>query len=239
MQTLGMIGGVSWHSTAQYYKLLNEGIALKLGARHSARIVLSSIDFADLLEWQKDKSSKQLIDAFVAEGRRLKAAGCHGFVIASHTLAWLGDIVEAETGIKHISLYEATFNKLHSLNATRIGLTGTRYTMQDAHYRERYQKVGFEIVVPNQPHLTRTAAIVYTELVQGIFRPESRNVFNECFLDLVSQNVDAIVLGCTEIGLLVTEREFSFANSEKIVAVPLVDLIEANVTECLSWMLSS
>ncbi|MEN9826262.1 MAG: hypothetical protein RI953_2007 [Pseudomonadota bacterium] len=239
MRTLGIIGGVSWHSTLQYYKLLNQSVARNVGKNHSARIILNSIDFADLLTWQRDKSNKLLIDAFVAEGRKLHAAGCEAFIIASHTLGWLGEIIELETGIKHISIYDALFRKLNSLNATRVGLTGTRYTMQDSLYRERYQKAGFEVVAPDQPHLTSTAAIVYTELVHGIFLPESKKVFGECFQNLIARNADAIVLGCTEIGLLISEREWPVISSYEKKSVPVIDLIEAHVPECLSWMLST
>ncbi|MFZ9521268.1 MAG: aspartate/glutamate racemase family protein [Silvanigrellaceae bacterium] len=238
MRTLGIIGGVSWHSTAQYYKLLNESVARSLGHRHSARIVLSSVDFADLLEWQKDKTNKALIDAFLKEGQRLKAAGCQSFIIASHTLTWLGDIVEAEIGIKHISLYDSIFNKLRLLGATRVGLTGTRYTMQDPVYRAQYERAGFKIAIPHQPHLTRTASIVYNELVQGIFLPESMNEFAKCFENLVSQGVDAIVLGCTEIGLLISSREWASKTSSGTRSIPMLDTIETHATNCVGWMLA-
>lgn len=237
MKTLGIIGGVSWHSSAEYYRQLNEQVAVRKGQRHSARVVMTSIDFADLLAWQKDVSQEQLKTAFLKEGERLKDAGCGAFIIASHTLTWLGELIEAELGLKHISLYAALFNRLHTLGVQRVGLLGTRYTMSDQRYRDQYQQAGFAVVTPEEPHLTRTATIVYKELVNGVFRSESKLVFEECFEHLSAKKVGAIVLGCTEIGLLVREREWSPSQARGEYTVPLVDLIETHVAECVDWMI--
>lgn len=237
MQTLGIIGGVSWYSTAEYYRRINQKITQVLGLPHSARLMIATVDFADLLLWQKDSSMHLLREAFLAEGCKLKSAGCEAFIIASHTLSWLGTIIESDIGIKHISLYDAVFQKLKSLDAQRVGLTGTRYTMKDYRFRELYEKAGFEVCIPREPHQQRTAHIVYKELVHGVFLQESKLAFGACFDDLEEQKVDAIVLGCTEIGLLVRESEWPARHSQNKSAVPLVDLIEAHVNAAVSWML--
>jgi aspartate racemase len=239
LRTLGIIGGVSWHSTAEYYKLINQRIAQILGQQQSARLVITSLNLADILSWQKEASTDRLVEAFLSEGQRLKAAGCNGFLIASHTLSWLGDLIESEIGLKHLCLYDALFRKLNSIKAQKIGLIGTRYTMKDARYREKYEDAGFTVLTPAEPHLTRVATIVYKELVRGIFRADSQSAFAECFEDLIAQNVDAIVLGCTEIGLLVTDRTWPAATSPDIRSVPLTDLIETHVTQSTEWILRS
>lgn len=242
MKTLGIIGGVSWHSSAEYYRQLNIKVAQRLGPRHSARLVLSSIDFADLLSWQRDPDNSRLKSAFRAEVQRLKSAGCEAFVIASHTLSWLGDELGADEGLRHIGLYDSLISRLRTLGVRRIGLTGTRYTMTDPRYRQTYEASGFEVITPTEPHLTRTATIVYKELVNGQFTPESKIEFIRCFENLIQNKAEAIVLGCTEIGLLIPDRQMSFsiASSDGLsTCVPLIDLIETHVNASIDWALSS
>ncbi|MEY3903235.1 MAG: hypothetical protein RL189_2541 [Pseudomonadota bacterium] len=236
MKILGIIGGVSWHSSAEYYRLLNLRIAEQLGVRHSARIVMSSLDIADLLDWQRDADESSLKSAFLAEGQRLKSAGCDAFVIASHTLSWLGDLIEAEHGLQHISLYDALFDRLRALGAQQIGLLGTKYTMSDPLYRQRYESAGFSLLIPDEPHFSATAKIVYKELISGVFRPESEEVFMRCIAHLAQRGADAVVLGCTEIGLLVRARQWRNPENANVKTVALVDLIDAHVAECVRRM---
>jgi len=233
---LGVIGGVSWHSSAEYYKQLNARVAQQFGRRQSARIVLSSLNFADLLEWQKDVSHETLRKAFLSEGQRLKNAGCHAFVIASHTLSWLGKFIEEEFGLKHICLYKAVHEHLHRMNARSIGLIGTRYTMSESRFIGRYEEAGFTVVTPSDPLRTQVAEIVYKELVQGVFRKESGDIFLAASQDMAAQGADAVVLGCTEIGLLLKKRALHVRSAETVRRVPLIDLIEVHVGACLNWM---
>ncbi|NBO37685.1 amino acid racemase [bacterium] len=237
VKTLGIIGGVSWHSSAEYYRQLNLSITRLRGQRHSARVVLSSLNFADLLSWQRDPNTHQLQRGFLAEGEKLQAAGCDAFIIASHTLSWLGESIESKIGLKHISLYDALFAKLHSLGVRRVGLTGTRDTLSAPRYRDSYERAGFEVIIPDEPHFTRTATIVYKELVNGIFQEKSKEEFDQCIAHLVAKKADAVVLGCTEIGLLVREREWPSSASADAARVPLVDLIDTHVSACAAWML--
>lgn len=136
-----------------------------------------------------------------------------------------------------VNISGAASGSLHKLSVQRVGLLGTRYTMSEQRYRDQNQHAGFTVVTPKEPHLTRTATIVYKEHVNGVFRPESKALFEECFAHLSAKKVDAIVLGCTEIGLLVREREWSTTQASGERAVPLIDLIETHVAECVSWML--
>lgn len=239
LRIVGLIGGVSWHSTAEYYRLLNQRVSSTCGPTHSARLFISSINFSDLLLWQKKENAQILVENFIAEGRKLKAAGCEGFLIASHTLTWLGDLIEFETGMKHLSLFEALIRRLKTMEIHKIGLTGTSYTMKDKRYRDKYQAAGFEVLIPREPHLTQVSTIVYRELVRGTFRHESRNAFQNCFADLIAQGAEAILLGCTEIGLLITERQATAPDSALPSTVPLIDLIETHVDECCEWILDA
>lgn len=160
MKRLGIIGGVSWHSSLQYYRLINEGIAQRLGRKHSAQLVISSLDFADLLMWQKNPDENVLKQAFLAEGERLQVAGCDGFIIASHTLSWLGDYIQKQLGLEHVRLYNALFGALTLLGVRSVGLTGTRYTMGEPVYRSKYTEAGFRVQVPDEPYFTGVASIV-------------------------------------------------------------------------------
>ncbi len=225
---LGIIGGVSWHSSIEYYRLLNENTAKRLGAKHSARLILNSLDFSNLLEWQKSKDQRDLLNGFIEAGQALRASGCQAFAIASHTLSCLGEQVEQETGLVHISLYDALFRRLRFLGARRVALLGTLQTMTEEKYQRIYSDAGFEVIVPVEPHLSNTARIVYREITRGIFNPKSRNAFIDCIDSLAQKNVDAVVLGCTEIGLLVRERMLD--------SLPLVDLIEPHVEDCVNWL---
>ncbi len=233
---LGVIGGVSWHSSAEYYKQFNAAVAQQFGRRQSARLVLSSLNFSDLLEWQRDDSTQLLRNAFLAEGQRLKSAGCDAFVIASHTLSWLGQLIEEEFGLSHICLYKAVHEHLNALNARTIGLIGTRYTMAETSSIGRYEEAGFKIVTPSEPLRTQVAEIIYKELVQGVFRKESEGILLAAAQDLAARGTDAVVLGCTEIGLLLKKRALHVCSAETVRRVPLVDLIEVHVGAGLIWM---
>lgn len=236
---LGIVGGVSWYSTAEYYRQLNLRVAQLYGAKHSARVVISSLNFADLLNWQKDSSQKELLCAFVEEGRRLKAAGCDAFVIASHTLSWLGERVEEELGIRHICLYSSIFNKLERLGAHSIGLMGTRYTMSDPRYVERYETAGYSVLTPDEPLRNEVARIVYKELVHGQCKGESKETLMACAEHLAQRGAHCVILGCTEMGLHVRRRSVRFPENGRIKLVPMIDLIEAHVDACVSWMQES
>ncbi|MBM3382701.1 MAG: amino acid racemase [Betaproteobacteria bacterium] len=237
MRKLGIIGGVSWHSSIEYYRLLNQGVSQRLGSTHSAKLVLSSLDFSELLEWQKAEDSNALKQAFLAEGERLKSAGCEGLIVASHTLSWLGDYIQNEIGLEHVSLYDALFMRLRNLSAQSVGLVGTRYTMGDQRYREEYEKAGFIIKTPDEPHFTKIARAIYKELVHGEFKDETRVLFEHCFDHLAEKGADTIVLGCTEIGLLVKDREWRARTLAHRNSIALVDLIETHVAASVDWML--
>ncbi|MEN9529151.1 MAG: hypothetical protein RI932_1024 [Pseudomonadota bacterium] len=221
----------------EYYRLLNQEVVRRVGSTQSAQLVLSSLNFADLLAWQRNSDPSVLQTAFLAEGRRLMAAGCDGFIIASHTLSWLGDHIQNELGLEHVSLYDSLFSHLQRVGARKIGLIGTRYTMGDALYREHYESAGFKLITPDEPHFTSVAKVVFKELVHGVFKDESRKLFFRCFDHLAEKGADAIVLGCTEIGLLVREREWPARDAPARSSIPLVDLIETHVGETVDWML--
>lgn len=233
---LGIIGGVSWHSSAEYYKQLNRAVAQTFGRRRSARIVLSSLDFADLLNWQRDPSHAQLKDAFLLEGTRLKAAGCDAFLIASHTLTWLGEYIESAIGLPHVGLYEALFSQLRKQEARTVGLMGTRYTMTDPVYLEHYKRAGFGVVTPDEPLRGAVAEIIYKELVQGHFSASSEKTVLDCAASLAAGGADAVVLGCTELGLLVKKRSLPVRVNERLRHMALIDPIAAHVEACMTWL---
>lgn len=225
---LGIIGGVSWYSTARYYQRINEYVGASLGREHSARLVINSLEFSQLLQWQSKRDQIELVDGFVRAGKELAAAGCSAFAIASHTLSFLGEKVASETGLEHISLYSSVMRRLSGLNAKRIGLIGTLQTMTEERYAKMYKDHGYQIVVPDARYLKPVARVVYRELTRGEFKESSRKLFFECFDSLIEQQVDAIVLGCTEIGLLTQKESHRH--------IPLIDLIEVHADDCFTWI---
>jgi aspartate racemase len=236
MRRLGIIGGVSWHSTLAYYASLNSGVEKATKGRNCVSLVLSSMNLGEILRGQKKKSHEALLDLFVQEGRRLKSAGCDAFLIASHTYSMLGSAIEKELDFQHISLFSAVERHLIQSNVNRMGLIGSLHTMTDDSFAELYECSGLTVVRPEEPHLNRVAGIVFRELIRGLFRTESRHRVRDCLNHLGSRGVDAIVLGCTELGLLIPEREWVVPCGAGERKIPLIDLIEVHVEQAIRWM---
>lgn len=237
MRRLGIIGGVSWHSSAAYYAGLNAGVEKATRGKDSASLVLSSMNLGDILRLQKNESSNAVIDLFLHEGRRLKASGCDAFLIASHTFSIFGSEVERELNFEHLSLFSSVEMHLAQLKVQKMGLIGSLHTMRDDAYVHGYEHAGLSVVRPQEPHLSQVAKVVFRELVRGVFRPESRGVVRSCLAHLAAREADAIVLGCTELGLLIPEREWTVSSEGVERKIPLIDLIDVHVEHAVRWLL--
>lgn len=207
MKTIGVIGGMSWESSALYYRLINEGIKQRLGGLHSAELLMCSVDFAPIeaLQHAGDWSgaARILIDA----ARRLEAGGADFFLIATNTMHQVADEVSAAVHIPLLHIADATAETLRKDGVKRVGLLGTAFTMELDFYRQRISDIdGIEIVVPEMHDRQMVHDIIYQELCQGVVDADSRKVYLAIMERLRNDAVDGIILGCTEIGMLVRQE---------------------------------
>jgi aspartate racemase len=210
MKTLGLLGGMSWESTAIYYRLLNEIVRDRLGGLHSAKLLLWSFDFAEIAERQHhgdwDGAGVLLINA----ARKLEAGGAEGLVLCTNTMHRLADQVQAAVSIPLIHIADATAAAIKRTGMQRPALLATRFTMEQDFYKGRLaDKYGLEPVVPNQAGRDMVHKVIYDELCQGIVKGESKSAY----LDEVGRmrrddRVDGVIMGCTEITMLIGERDF-------------------------------
>jgi aspartate racemase len=203
MKTIGLIGGLSWESTAPYYRHLNEGVRERLGGLHSARIVLWSFDFAQVEALQAEGDWAAATRLMEDAARRLAGAGAELIVIASNTMHRMADEVEAAAGLPLIHIADATGLAVRAAGLRRPALLATRYTMEQDFYRGRLTaRHGVEAMVPDERGRELVHRIIYEELCVGIVRAQSKAAYLEEIERLRRQGADGVILGCTEVGLL-------------------------------------
>ncbi|MDH3398286.1 MAG: aspartate/glutamate racemase family protein [Acidimicrobiia bacterium] len=204
MQTIGLIGGMSWESTAQYYRLINEQVKERLGGLHSAKIILYSVDFAEVEDLQQRGEWKQATTLMVKAGQRVKAGGADFIVICTNTMHRLADQVELQTALPVLHIADATARVIAEAKIGVVGLLGTRYTMEEEFYRGRLEtRYGLEVLIPEEDDRTFVHDVIYNELCLGVTRDESRRAYLDIIKQLEQRGAAAVILGCTEIGLLI------------------------------------
>lgn len=204
MKTLGLIGGMSWESTVPYYRLINQTVKEQLGGLHSARLLLYSVDFAQIERLQHagdwDAAGAVLADA----GRALRAGGAELLVICTNTMHKVADAVESASGLPLLHIADPTGEEIRRAGLQRIGLLGTRFTMEQDFYRQRLvERHGLEVLVPEADDRDTVHRVIYDELCLGTIRAESRAQYRAIIERLVARGAQGVILGCTEIGLLV------------------------------------
>jgi aspartate racemase len=210
MKTLGLIGGMSWESTAIYYRLLNEIVRARLGGLHSAKLLLWSFDFAEIAErqhagdWQG--AGVLLIDA----ARKLEATGAEGLLICTNTMHKVSDAVQAAVSIPLIHIADATAVAVRQAGVSRPALLATRFTMEQDFYKGRLaDRYGLHPVVPDEPGRDMVHRVIYDELCQGIVREGSKAAFiDEIVLMRRDEKIDGVIMGCTEITMLIGQQDF-------------------------------
>jgi aspartate racemase len=207
MRTIGMIGGMSWESSAEYYRIANELVRDRLGGLHSARLVLASVDFADVermqVEGRWDEAGLLLADV----AKSLEAAGAELLVICTNTMHKVADAVEAAVGVPLVHIIDVTAAAVTAAGLETVGLLGTGFTMEQPFYRERMESNGVRVLVPDAPDRAEVHRVVYEELCLGIVRDESRHAYQEVIRRLVAAGAQGVVLGCTEIELLIGRQD--------------------------------
>ncbi len=203
MKTIGLLGGMSWESTATYYRLLNELTRERLGGLHSATCVLYSVDFAEVERLQAagewEAAGRLLADA----ARAVEAAGAELLLICTNTMHKVADQVAGAVSVPLLHLADATAGAVLAAGVTRVGLLGTAFTMEQDFYRDRLASHGLDVLVPDAPGRALVHRVIYEELCVGVVREESRAAYRGVIADLVAAGAEGVILGCTEIELLV------------------------------------
>ncbi|AXT71060.1 aspartate/glutamate racemase family protein [Vibrio sp. dhg] len=231
MKTVGMLGGMSWESTASYYKALNEGVKSRLGGLHSAKICLYSVDFDEIekLQHQGKWSETALILAEAAKS--VERGGADFLMICTNTMHKVVPEIESQISIPILHIADATAESLVQDGVTKVGLLGTRFTMEQDFYKGRIsEKFGIDVVVPTADEQTVVHDIIYKELCLGEIKTESRDRYLKIIANLHAQGAQAVILGCTEIALLVKQSD---------TTVPLYDTTEIHAAHGVEWALGN
>lgn len=208
MKTIGLLGGMSWESTVSYYQLLNEAVKERLGGLHSARCVLYSVDFAEIELFQREGRWPEATRCLLAAGRSLEQAGADMVLLCTNTMHKVADALEAGLRIPLLHIADATGEAVKGAGPRRVGLLGTRFTMEEEFYRGRLtRRFGLDVLVPDAPGMDLVHRVIYDELCLGTLRPESRARVQEVMAQLAQAGAEGIVLGCTELGLLVAAED--------------------------------
>ncbi|MFF2568696.1 aspartate/glutamate racemase family protein [Streptomyces sp. NPDC058084] len=203
MKVIGLIGGMSWESTAVYYRLLNEGVRDRLGGLHSAKCLVYSVDFADIERLQAAGRWDEAGEVLAAAARSLEAAGAELLLICTNTMHKVADQVSAAVDVPLLHLADATATAVRGAGLSRVGLLGTAFTMEQDFYRDRLAAHGLDVLVPHADDRALVHRVIYDELCLGVIREESRTAYRAVIDRLVASGAEGVILGCTEIELLV------------------------------------
>ncbi|HVW93178.1 MAG TPA: aspartate/glutamate racemase family protein [Devosia sp.] len=204
MKTIGLIGGMSWESTALYYRVLNEETAKRLGGLHSAPILLHSLDFAPIEELQRTGDWARAGDLLAGSAAALQAAGAGLIGLATNTMHIVADRITADLDVPFIHIADPTSAALRRDDYEVVGLLGTRFTLEMPFYKERLAASGLQVLVP-EIDITNLNGIIYEELVKGVVREASRETYVRAIERLAARGAQAVILGCTEIGMLIDD----------------------------------
>jgi len=209
MKRIGLLGGMSWESTALYYSLINELVGERLGGFHSARCVIGSVDFADVEALQVAGDWAAAGRLLAREAQLLESAGAELLVLCTNTMHLVAEDIEAATGVPLLHLGDVTAGAVRAEGLSKVGLLGTAFTMEQSFYRDRIASHGLSVLVPEADDRALVHRVIYDELVRGVVREESRAAYRGVMARLVDRGAEGIVLGCTEIELLVSADDAS------------------------------
>lgn len=229
MRTIGLIGGISWESSAHYYRIINQQVRGRLGGNHSAEIAMVSVDFVGVEAMQMEGDWAGLGRRMADAARKLDAAGAELILLCSNTMHRVADAIEEATAVPLLYIADPTAEAVKAAGIGTVGLLGTAFTMEQGFYIDRLrQRHGLEVLVPEAGDRALVHDVIYRELVTGVVRPTSREVYRAVIGRLVDRGAEAIILGCTEIMLLVGRDD---------AAVPLFDTTELHARAAVNWAL--
>ena len=231
MKTIGLIGGMSWESTVPYYRLVNETVRERLGGLHSARIVLHSVEFSEIEEMQRAGAWDDAGRLLAGVARSLESAGADVLVLCTNTMHKVAPAIESAVSIPFIHIADPTAQAIHAAGFTRVGLLGTRFTMEQDFYRDRLESLhGIEVLVPDASDRDTVHRVIYDQLCLGVIDDDSRREYRAIVGRLVDAGAQAVILGCTEIGLLIGQDDS---------AVPMFDTTVLHARAAAEWALDA
>ena len=228
MRRIGLIGGMSWESSAEYYRQINEGVRERLGGLHSAEILLRSVDFETIERLQHAGEWEALGRRLAETALDLERGGAQGVLLCTNTMHKVADDISEAVSIPLLHIADATGERLRADGVRKVGLLGTAFTMEEPFYRRRLQeRFDLEVLIPEAEERGTVHRVIYDELCMGVTREESRRAYEEIVSGLADRGAEAVILGCTEIALLIQEG-----------AVPLYDTTSIHVHKGVEWMLA-
>jgi len=210
MKTIGMIGGMSWESSLEYYRIINEAVKQQLGDLHSAKSLMYSVDFADIEALQREGRWQEATQAMINAAKAVEAGGADFLIICTNTMHKMVDEVQRSIAIPLLHIADATAVEIKARGLHRLGLLGTRFTMEEEFYRGRLEeKYALDVLVPDRADREIVHRVIYDELVVGRIEPASKAEYLRIIATLAHAGAEGIILGCTEIGLLVSQADCS------------------------------
>ncbi|WP_367569002.1 aspartate/glutamate racemase family protein [Lacrimispora sp.] len=207
MKTIGLLGGMSWESTVTYYQTINEIVKQELGGLHSAKVLLYSVDFAEIEKCQAEGNWEKSADILSAAAGNLEKAGADFIVICTNTMHKVAPQIQSRINIPILHIAEATAEELKRCNVTKVALLGTKYTMTQDFYKEKLINAGITVLVPGEQEIEIINDVIYHELCLGIISETSKEKYRWIIDGLARQGAEGVILGCTEIGLLIQQKD--------------------------------
>ncbi|MFX1256187.1 MAG: aspartate/glutamate racemase family protein [Promethearchaeota archaeon] len=226
MKIIGLIGGMSWESSAEYYRIINETVKDLLGGTHSAKSIMYSVDFQEVESLQHLGKWAELTELMVDAAQRLERSGANLVVICTNTMHKMADEVQKSINIPLLHIADATAAKIKGMGIKKIGLLGTKFTMEEDFYKGRLiEKYGLEVIIPNAEQRQIVHNVIYTELVLGEIKQSSKEQFKTIIQHLKTKGAEGVILGCTEIPLLIKQEDIDVAlfDTTKIHAISAVE----------------
>ncbi|WP_119685935.1 aspartate/glutamate racemase family protein [Acinetobacter pittii] len=229
MKTIGLLGGMSWESTALYYQQINKMVHRKLGKLHSAKVIINSVDFEEIAALQA-KGLWQEAGTYLAEqAQNLEKAGADCILVCTNTMHKIAAQIEDSISIPFLHIADATAKEILSQNIGKVALLGTAFTMEQDFYKSRLRDYGIDVAIPNEADRKTVHRIIYEELCLGVINPDSQQKYIAIVERLIAEGAQGIILGCTEICMLIGELKFS---------VPLFDTTTIHAKEAVSFALT-
>jgi aspartate racemase len=229
MKTIGLIGGLSWESTSEYYRLINQRVRQQLGGLHSARCILYSFNFHDIEVLQHQSRWDDAADHMIEAAESLQRAGADFIVICSNTMHKMADAVRASVDIPLLHIADSTAEHIVASGHTTVGLLATGFTMEQTFYTGRLHHYGLDVLLPPPALREQVHHIIYDELCQGVIRDDSRAVYQRAIADLAERGAQAVILGCTEITLLIKPQDS---------VLPVFDTTEIHAQAAVAYALA-
>jgi aspartate racemase len=227
-RTVGILGGMSYHSTLDYYREVNAGVNDALGGHHSADLLVSSVDFGPVEALMREGDFDALGERLAARARGLEAGGAEAVLLATNTMHRVAPAIEAALSVPFVHIVDVTAEAVREAGHERVGLLGTRFTMGESFARDRFAENGVEVVVPDAADRELVDDVVFDELVHGVVREESRAAYRRVVADLLDRGAEGVVFGCTEIGMLLDRAD---------VDAPVFDTTERHVARAVDLCL--